>query len=197
MRNLRVFLVAVLVAACSDSSGPGGTPQIVLSPLLDSLFVGDTLPPGTITATLIDANGDTQPAFNLRWRSSDTSVFTVDSVNGRAVGRKKGAAVLEARASGVLGQALLVVSKPVDVVLLLDTIYLMPGDTMTIPVQVIVRTGPPPAAWFEPSQTPASFTVDSATGLVTALSTGLPSRIIVHADSVADSGGVEVRVVSG
>jgi hypothetical protein len=45
----------VLAAACGDT-GPGGSPRVVVAPILDSLVVGDTL--GARTARYFDARGD-------------------------------------------------------------------------------------------------------------------------------------------
>src|SRR5882762_8850252 len=119
-----------LAAACGDA-GPGGSPRVVVAPILDSLFVGDTLP--ARAARYFDARGDSQATGLIRWTSSDTSVLRVDSVTGSLVGRGRGSAVLTARANGITGSAFLVVSRALDVALLLDTIFLMPGDTFTVP----------------------------------------------------------------
>ena len=77
--------------------------------------------------------------------------------------------------------------------LLLDTIYLMPGDTLTVPVAVISRAGPPPSLRFAATPQPL-FSIDSLTGLITATAAGLPFSFVVRADTVVDTGAVEVRV---
>ena len=196
MRRLYVLLCATALAACGEGSGPVAT--ISIAPLLDSLFVGDTLPPGNFTVIYQgQGTGDTIPPGPVRWASSNTSVFTVDSTTGQVVGQGPGAAVLSAITSGVQGGALLVVSPTLLVELLLDTIYVLPGDTITIPVQVAAKGGAPPPSWFEPSPNPAIYTVDSATGKLTAVSPGGPVRFVVHADTVADTGAVEVKLLSG
>ena len=102
-----------VLAACGDGSGPAPQPVVIVTPILDSLFVGDTLAPKTVT--YLDAAGDTQPTGPVRWLSGSPSVFTVDSVSGIVVGTGAGIGLLYARANGVTGQALLVVSRPLEI----------------------------------------------------------------------------------
>jgi hypothetical protein len=149
-----------------------------------------------MTVTYIAATGDTLPAGPVTWASADPDVAVVDSLTGRVVAVAPGDAVIIARANGVSGGALLVVSAPLQVTLLLDTIYQMAGDTITIPVEVVQDGGAPPPAWFSPSPNPAIYTVDSATGLLTAVSPGGPVRFIVHAGAAADTGAVDVRLLT-
>src|SRR5262245_28013103 len=162
MRRLGVFLFLAASAACSDGGGPSGSPRLIVTPILDSLFVGDTAPPGAFTVTYIDAAGDTQPAGIVRWSSLKPTVATVDSVTGQVVAAGAGDAVITARANGIQGAALVVVSRTLELTLVLDTLYLMPGDTITIPVRVLKQGGAPPAPWFESSLNPAIYAVDSA-----------------------------------
>lgn len=189
----------LVLAACGDGSGPAPQPVVLVSPILDSLFVGDTLAPGTLTVTYLDAAGDTQPTGPVRWFSGSPGVFTVDSLTGRVAGVGAGVGLLSAVANGVTGQALLVVSRPLEIRLLLDTIYQMPGDTFTVPVEVLVKTGPAATVWFT---TPANavFAIDSATGRDSAKAVGGPLTFIAHAasatDTVADTGAVEVILLS-
>ena len=177
-----------LAAACGDN-GPGGSPRVVVAPILDSLYVGDTL--AARTARYFDASGDSQATGPVRWFSSTPSVFTVDSVTGVIAGVGGGAAVLSARANGINGTALLVVSRVLDLSLLLDTVYLMPGDTFTVPVSVRDKDGVPPPVWFTPV-TSGVLTIDSATGRITAIAASGPVAFTAHADSVSASGAVEV-----
>ena len=176
-----------LAAACSDS-GPGGSPRVVIAPILDSLFVGDTV--AARTARYFGAGGDSQATGPVRWFSSDQAVFRVDSVSGVIAGVGRGAAVLSARANGITGTSLLVVSRVLDLSLLLDTIYLMVGDTFTIPVSVRDKDGSPPPVRFTPVSS-AVLTVDSG-GLITALQASTLVPFTAHADSVTATGAVQV-----
>ncbi len=181
-----------LATACGEN-GPGGSPRVAITPILDSLFVGDTLV--ARTARYFDASGDSQATGPVRWFSSDPAVFRVDSVSGVIVGAGRGAALLLARANGITGTSLLVVSRVLDLSLLLDTIYLMAGDTFTVPVSVQDKDGSPPPVWFTP-QNNGVVTIDSATGRITANGAGGPIRFTGHADSVSASGAVEVVLLT-
>jgi hypothetical protein len=172
---------------------------VIVSPILDSLFVGDTLAPGAMTVTYLDAAGDTQPTGPVRWFSHAPSVFEVDSLTGQVVGVGAGFGVISAVANSRAGQALLVVSRPLEIRLLLDTIYQMPGDTFTVPVEVLVKSGSPPTVWFT-ALANAVFAIDSATGRDSAKTAGGPLTFVAHAasatDTVADTGAVEVVSLS-
>jgi len=188
LKRALLFLLACVVVGCGEND-PTTSPRVIVAPLLDSLFVGDTLT--ARTATYLDARGDTQPAGPVRWFSSDSTLARVDSLTGQIVGRASGAVVLSARANGITGTALLVVSRSLQLSLLLDTLYLMPGDTITVPVAVQDRDGSPPPVWFSTSVN-GVFSIDSATGRVTATGAGGPLTFTAHADTVNAVGAVEV-----
>jgi hypothetical protein len=189
--SLSAALVAAL-SACFGDIGSTNQSRLVLSPLLDSLFVGDRLPQRRVT--YYDANGTVQDPGVVQWSSADTSVMTVDAT-GRITGRKTGSTLVLASAQGVQGSALVAVLGPLQVTLLLDSVYLMPGDTFTMPVQVDHRAAGTPTVWFT-AATNAVFDVDSASGKDSAKAPGGPIPLIVHAalnaDTVADTGTVEV-----
>jgi len=185
---LTLFGVASL-AACGDLGVGNGRGAVQLSPVLDSIFVGDRLP--ALRVVYVDPDG--QPALPgpIIWASSDTSIAQIDTVSGGITGRKRGIAVITAQARGITGGALVVVSDTLDITLLLDTMYVMPGDTMSIPV-VVLKSNPPLATvWFEaPSN--SAYSIDSASGRITALAAGGPLPYVVHADAVSDTGAVYV-----
>jgi hypothetical protein len=194
MRQL--FLMTLMVAlACGEGTSPGA-PSARVFPLVDSLFVGDTVPPGGLNAAYIDANGVSVPATTVRWRSLSPSIATIDSVSGRVVALARGSAVIEGTTRGVTGRALIVVSRALDLTLLLDTIYMMPGDTFTVPVDVRRKGGSPPAVRFAPSPNLSVYRIDTVTGTVTAVAQGLATRLVARADTVADTGAVEVVVLT-
>lgn len=191
----RVSLSAALVAALAACFGDVGTidlSRIVLFPVLDTLFVGDGLPQRRVT--YYDAAGTVQDPGVVQWVSADPSVMTVDAV-GRITGHKAGATLVLASAQGAQGSALVVVLGPLQVTMLLDSVYLMPGDTFTTPVQVDHQAAGTPTVWFT-AATNAVFDVDSASGKDSAKAPGGPIPVIVHAalnaDTVADTGTVEV-----
>jgi hypothetical protein len=179
--------------ACTAEIGPVDLSRLVLFPVLDSMFVGDRLP--TRVITYYDSRGNVQDPGVVVWSSSDTSVAQVDSATGRVTGLKAGYALVLASAQGLPGSALLAVSAPLQVTLLLDSVYLMPGDTFTVPVHVDHQEAGTPTVWFTAAAN-AVFDIDSATGRDSAKAPGGPVPFIVHAalgaDTAADSGTVEV-----
>ena len=190
---LALFGVAALVA-CGDLGGINGFGALGLSPVLDSIFVGDRLVARQVT--YIDANGNPAPAGPVKWASTDTTVAQIDTLSGAISGRKRGIAVITARAQGLTAGALVAVSNTLDISLLIDTVYMMPNDTLTLPIVVRKAATPPPATvWFTAPSNPA-FTVDSVRGVVKALAVGGPFPYIVHADSLADTGTVTVMTLS-
>src|SRR2546427_683797 len=90
----------------------------------------------------------------------------------------------------VCASALVVVSDTLDITLLLDTVYVMPNDTLTVPVVVLKRSSPPAVVSFEAPSNPA-YSIDAG-GKITALTAGGPFPYIVHADALADTGAGEV-----
>ncbi len=184
------LLGTAAIAACGDLGEARGPGSLSISPILDSIFVGDRLP--SLRVTYIDASGNLKPPGQVIWGSTDTSVAQIDSVSGAVTGRKRGVSVITARAQGLFVDALIVVSDTLQITLLLDTVYVMPGDTMTVPVVVLKSNVPPAAAvWFK-APTNAAYSIDSASGQITALAVGGPIPYIVHADSLTDTGAVYV-----
>lgn len=184
---------AATLAACTADFGSVDLSRLVLFPVLDSMFIGDRLPPRQ--ATYYDASGAVQDPGGIAWLSGDTSVLQVDTTTGRITGLKAGYALVVGTAKGVQASALVAVSAPLQVTLLLDSVYLMPGDTFTAPVQVDHQVAGTPTVWFSAAAN-AVFDIDSATGRDSAKAPGGPVPFIAHAalgaDTVADSGTVEV-----
>src|SRR5207245_6196356 len=133
MRLLRVVagLCAVLAyAGCRLETAPAGLPYLVLDPIIDSLFVGNQAPRPSVTYYDGAGRSRTPAATEIRWASSDTAVLAVDSVTGRMTARRRGLAFIVATVQNTQGGALVVVFNTPDLTPLLDTIYVMPGDTM-------------------------------------------------------------------
>ena len=189
-RSLLALLGTAAVAACGDLGVPSGRGAVQVAPVLDSLFVGDRLP--ALRVTYIAPGGSPASPGPVIWATSDSSVAQIDALSGAITGRKRGSAVITAQAQGLTGGAFVVVSDTLDITLLLDTVYAMPGDTMTVPVVVLKSNNPPPATvWFK-APTNSAYSIDSASGRLTALAVGGPIPYIVHADSLADTGAVYV-----
>ena len=186
-------------SGCTTSSGPSSLAQVIVAPVLDSLFVGDSL--GPLTVTYLGDNGQPQNPGTVTWASSNPSVLSIDATTGRIVGLQPGFGLARATTHGIAGTALVVVSRALQISLLLDTLYFMPGDTFTVPVQVTHKTAGVPTVWFKPlGGTNAVFTIDSATGKDSAKTTGGPLPFQAFAalgpDTVADTGAVHVLTLS-
>jgi hypothetical protein len=193
MRRLCLLgALAAVLAACQDTTNLG-LANLLVSPILDSLFVGDNAPARHLI--YINDRGDTVAPVGARWTSSQPAVVAADNNTGALTAVGPGVAVVTAQIGTTVGQALVAVAKTLDLQLLLDTIYLMPGDTFTVPVQVKKKGGVAPPAWFK---TPANgvFTIDSATGRVTATALGGPLPFFAHADTLVDTGAVTVMSLS-
>jgi hypothetical protein len=189
MRRLRLLAALAAVAACSDLGNPDFS-YISVYPILDSLFVGDSAPARSLV--YINGKGDSAPPVGARWSSTQPGVLHVDSLTGKLAAVGPGFAVIAARIGTAAGGALVVVSKTLDLHLLLDTVYLMPNDTFTVPVEVLKKGGGAPAPHFAPSPNAAVYTIDTITGRITAVSAGGPLPVVVRADSLADTGRIEV-----
>jgi hypothetical protein len=194
----------VLLGGCFDLSN-SAVGSLRLSPILDSMFVGDTLSP--LTVSYFDADGVQRSPGPITWHATVDSVggvpapiVTIDGLTGKIVGRRRGATVVYADAQNLLAPALIVVSSRLDLTLLLDTVFVMPTDTITLPLAIVQRPGSPPATqWFSPTPDSARYTIDTATGLVRAFQTGAALAYIAHAaagqDTVADTGAVVVMTL--
>ena len=187
-------VAAAAIAACDLSPSNPVPPILTATPVLDSVFVGDSLPPRMVT--LYDANLNPQNPGRVTWSIDPNTVATIDTT-GKIHGLQKGAAVITAHAAGLTAPALVIVSRRLDLTLLLDTVYLMPQDTFTIPLAIKQKA---PAAmdtvWFDPSPQPNVYTITTDSGFVTALGLGgyIPyvAHVATSTDTVVDTGMVRV-----
>lgn len=189
IRRLAHVALLPTFLACHNSTGTSAQPYVVLLPLVDSVFVGDSLPP--LAPTYYDAAGQVQPTGTVHWSSASPGIATIDPVSGIIHGVAPGAAIISAAANNASGNALVVVSPHLSLTLLLDTIMLLPQDTFVVPALVQRQGGGAPAPWFQAASN-AIFHIDSATGRVTAIAPGQPLPFTAHADSVTAAGTVEV-----
>lgn len=188
---------AAAAFACVGLSDSGGQLLLVVAPVLDSVFVGDTLPARAVF--LEDAAGNHLDPGSFQWSISPTSVATVDA-SGKIAGKAKGTAfVVATRPDSVASGALVIVSRRLEMTLLLDTLFLMPNDTITVPLAIAQKTPATTTLRFDSSPTPSVYTIDTTgptAGLITARGTGGPLRYVAHltngTDSIADTGAVVV-----
>jgi|GEM_PF-1576782 hypothetical protein len=200
-RTLTAFGAAAAAAAAlaCQTTASSGPLLLVVSPILDSTFVGDSLPARTVQ--LVDASGQAHQPASVTWSISPASVATIDPVTGVIHGVGKGAALVFATVSGATSAALVVVSRPLDVTLLMDTVYLMPNDTFTLPIAVQQKAAGARTVAFDASGAAGVYRLDDpSTGHITALAPGGPVPYSVHvqagSDSVADTGAVVVLTLT-
>jgi Big-like domain-containing protein len=197
MKRYWLALTIVAAAACIDVSG-GGQPFLVLSPILDSLFVGDMLLARSVV--LIDEAGLARSPGPVTWSINPPSVATIDPTTGKVVGVSKGVARISANAgNAATGVALVAVSRALEMTLLMDTVVMMPPDSTLFLREFVAikqKTFADTTLWFDPSPTPSVYTVDTATGRVTAHGSGGPVRYVARlansTDTIADTGVVVV-----
>ena len=194
MKRYLFALTVVAAAACFDVSN-SVPPTLILSPILDSLFVGDSLVPRDFA--YYNGDGERANPGPLSWSIGPTSVATINPTTGVIQGVGKGVATITASGGNATGIALVAVSRPLDLTLLTDTVVLMQQDTFTIPYAVQKKDGSATdTVWFDPSPSPR-VTINTSTGLVTAVTSGGAVRYVAHvtsggADTVSDTGAVVV-----
>ena len=194
MRRYWFAVTIAAAAACFDVSSPV-PPTLILSPVLDSLFVGDSLAPRSVA--YYNTDGQRANPGPLTWTIGPNSVATINPTTGVIHGAGKGVATVSASGGGAMGIALVAVSRPLDLTLLTDTIVLMQQDTFTIPVAIQKKdVAATDTVWFDSSSSPR-VTINRSTGFVTAVTSGGAVRYVAHvtsggADTVSDTGAVVV-----
>ena len=183
------WALCAAVAACTQSTS---LPKFVaLDPIFDSVFVRTQKP----LPSVIYFDGDklqTPPASAVTWQSSDATILDVNNPPGQMRGLKRGTAFAIATVENTQGSEIVAVPDTVDITLLVDTLYLLPGDTMTIPAIILYRDNPPVVTYDAPAN--SFFAIpDPTKGRVEATTTpGGPVTYTVHADEVTATGGVYV-----
>lgn len=181
--------LAAALGACSHNDTNGPLPYVVVQPLVDSLYAGDS--GAALTATYYNSNGTVGAAGPLHWTSSDTTVVRINPTTGALKAIGAGNAVLLVTENNVGGQALVVVTDTLEVKLLQPQVELLPNDTFVAPVSVRSKGGGAPAPWFA-AEANGYFSIDSATGRVVTTGSGAPLPYAVHLNALQDSGTVEV-----
>jgi hypothetical protein len=136
--------------------------RIVLFPRADTLrSIGE---PAVITATVTDARGGVLAGATLYWKSSDSSVASVDS-SGAIIARSAGRANIEVRVRDIVASvAVLVRPEPAQIVVGGDSILrLGDGDSLPLNAHVVDARGhrlqTAKVAWT--SSDPSVLAVDS------------------------------------
>ncbi|MGD8700548.1 MAG: Ig-like domain-containing protein, partial [Gemmatimonadales bacterium] len=112
-RSIRVAALLALTIACNDDSPTASDAPVVrvsVTPATATLVAGDSL---RMTATLIDANGDTLSTPAVVWSSSDAQVALIDQ-SGLVTAAAAGSATITATSDGIAGSASVSVLTPRD-----------------------------------------------------------------------------------
>jgi hypothetical protein len=106
-RYWAVLAFCAFLAACRDNEPtiPELAAELRLAVSADTLLVGDTL---RMTATVLDARGAALPATVNAWRSSDSSIASVNTA-GLVTAKRPGRVNIEASFAGVSASALILV----------------------------------------------------------------------------------------
>jgi len=198
MKRYLFALTVVAAAACFDVSNPV-PPTLVLSPVLDSLFVGDSLVPRDFA--YYNGDGERANPGPLNWSIGPTAVATINPTTGVIHGVGKGVATVTASGGNATGIALVAVSRPLDLTLLMDTVVLMPGDTLSLApfLAITQKVAHPTTLTFDPSPDPTLYTID-ASGVITALNKSAAARYVAHltdgTTTVVDTGAVLVLILT-
>src|SRR2546422_116772 len=136
-------LCAALAACIGSSTSP--TPRVMLDPILDSLFVGDKIPPPAVTY-FDGTSTQTPPPSQIVWSSSDATIMAVDPPTRQITRRQRGLAVVIATINNTQARAPILVSAVVRNTLLADALHpVLPGALVPVggPVQAsnYPRTG--------------------------------------------------------
>ena len=85
-----LLVLLILLAACSDPTGPGAPGGLRISPAVSTLEAGSEL---QLLAVFVSVDGDTVPVEGILWSSSDPDVASISS-DGRVTGLRSGAATI-------------------------------------------------------------------------------------------------------
>jgi hypothetical protein len=180
-------------AACGDNPAIAVIPvRLELTPPIDTVYVGQV---GTLTAHVFNTRDEEIPDPDLTWSGDAPLVALVDSLTGDIVGITPGVTRVTARAGSVSDTATVIVLDVLQITLPYDTLFLAPQDTFTIPVEVAVAPGTPSPAVRFGGGAPGVATVDTLTGLVTAIGSG-SAAYVVQADTGTAAGVISVVVLT-
>jgi trimeric autotransporter adhesin len=200
MLSFRQTLAAASALAswsCGSSTQPDATPQVAIiavSPSTPSVAVNAQVP---LQAEVRDASGALVPDAEVTWTVQDPTIVSV-SAAGVVTGLKLGTSQVAANALGKSGLATVTVTTtPVaSVVVQPGAVDVQVGKTYQLVASVLDAAQNPlsgrPVNWT--SGTPAVATVNSNTGLVTAIAPGT-TRITATAGGVSGNATVTVSPV--
>ena len=181
---------ALLLSCGGDSTGTGGVGKIIITPSNDSIVIGTSV---TLSARVVNAQGQTVTGATIFWNTSNANVATVSS-NGAVTSVDTGTAQIAASANGVSGIATItVLPQPVAAVNVTPPNQVIKvGQKFQFQAQPVDAGGNPLSGrvvtWSSSDATVAS--VDN-TGLVTGVAVG-PATITATSEGKSGSAAVSV-----
>ncbi|MFN0097438.1 MAG: Ig-like domain-containing protein [Gemmatimonadaceae bacterium] len=140
MLNAKALGVSSWLGILEPNIADHAARRIVLTPRSDTLrAIGDT---AAVVATVTDARGATLAGATLRWRTSDSTVASVDS-GGNIVARAPGRATVEVRVREVTAASTILV-RPVPAALMVagdSMVSLSSGDSARVAVVAVDARG--------------------------------------------------------
>jgi serine/threonine-protein kinase len=187
------WVLARFTGATSDT-GSGTAASVEITPSPVNLAVGDS---ANLRATVTDSESQILDGLSVAWRSSDTTVATVNE--GLVIGRTEGLVTITASVAGVTQSTAVNVTSPVAVAavsLAPNPVRLEPGGTVQMQLTVQQSDGgllaERMAGWQ--SDNPQIASIDDS-GIVRAIGVGT-TRISAVVDGVIGDASVDVRSVS-
>ncbi|MGI9626121.1 MAG: Ig-like domain-containing protein [Longimicrobiales bacterium] len=190
-----VLVLAAVVHGCSGSEPTGpGVPQISsiqVGPAVATVNLGET---AQLTATAMDASGNTLAGQAITWASSDAAVASVDA-SGLLTALAEGSTTISASSEGVSGTASVTVADPPVASVTITPDPAVVGEGRTFQLTGMARDDQGNAlsakalAWSSSNENRATVSQD---GVVTGVSTG---GATITATSEGVSGSAAVNVV--
>jgi hypothetical protein len=170
--------------ACGENPAIAIIPvRLELTPATDTVYVGEIAT--RLTAHVFNAHDEEIPDADVAWSGDAPLVALVDSLTGAVTGVLPGTARVSARVGSVADTAAVIVLDLIRLTLPYDTLVLAPGDTFTVPVEMAVAPGTPTPLIRFGGGAPGIATIDTLTGLVTAVADGAAAYVVQAGSTVA------------
>lgn len=138
MRILNLWVLGVIVAGCSNSTGPNLPASIAVAPPGSTIVTGDTV---QLSAAVLTTQGDTVRNQSLSWSTSDSTLATVTGA-GLLRGVRPGSVLISVASNGLTAQVPVAILPRVDsMVLTPDTVTNHVGDAASVSLSLFDSTG--------------------------------------------------------
>ena len=139
---MAALVLLVPLAGCDDSPSAPAAPTpttIQVQPVSDTLRVGNST---SLSATVLDGDGEPMPEVEVSWSSSNPAVVLVDELTGLATGNDVGTATLTATADQASGSAqITVLGPPIESVTIYGHFRIKAGDSYAYEAEAFLADG--------------------------------------------------------